>query len=129
MYPSSIKKLIDVFIYLPGVGEKTAERMAFSVVNFDKERLQEFADSVLEIKNNIKYCKNNVSDNCYTVKNKIFPVNFIIIIVILNYLHKLPPFKQVSNSTELCLQLLQLLKHLHHYPKKKRLRFLQKLQY
>ena len=65
MYPSSIKKLIDVFKYLPGVGEKTAERMAFSVVNFDKERLQEFADSVLEIKNNIKYCKkcNNLSES------------------------------------------------------------------
>ena len=65
MYPSSIKKLIDVFKYLPGVGEKTSERMAFSVVNFDKERLQEFADSVLEIKNNIKYCKkcNNLSES------------------------------------------------------------------
>lgn len=65
MYPSSIRKLIDVFKYLPGIGEKTAERMAFSVINFDADKLKEFSDSIMAIKNNIRRCSvcNNLSEN------------------------------------------------------------------
>ena len=38
MYPIGIKKLIDSFKDLPGIGEKTAERLAFALLNFDKEK-------------------------------------------------------------------------------------------
>lgn len=64
MYPTTIKKLIDVFKYLPGIGEKTAERMAFSVIEFDDDRIDEFANSLLSIKNNVKKCSicNNLSE-------------------------------------------------------------------
>ena len=37
MYPNSIKNIIECFKDLPGIGEKTAERLAFSLINFDKE--------------------------------------------------------------------------------------------
>lgn len=65
MYPKTIKKLIEVFKYLPGIGEKTAERMAFSVLNFDEERIQDFANSILAVNDNIKRCSvcNNLSEN------------------------------------------------------------------
>ena len=64
MYPNSIKKLIDVFKYLPGIGEKSAERMVFSIINFDKDKIEDFANSLLDVKNSIKKCSicNNLSD-------------------------------------------------------------------
>lgn len=64
MYPSSIRKLIDVFKYLPGIGEKTAERLAFSVINFDEERLKDFSDSILAVRDVIRRCSvcNNFSE-------------------------------------------------------------------
>ena len=64
MYPNSIKKLIEVFKYLPGVGEKTAERMAFSVMSFDDDKIKDIADSISDICN-IKKCSicNNFSEN------------------------------------------------------------------
>ena len=37
MYPDSLKKLIESFKMLPGIGEKTAERLAFYVINMDEE--------------------------------------------------------------------------------------------
>ena len=36
MYPSGLRNLIDCLKYLPGIGEKSAERMAFSILNFDR---------------------------------------------------------------------------------------------
>lgn len=56
MYPNSIKNLIDCFKDLPGIGEKTAERLAFSLLDFDKDKLTCFSDSICEIRDNIKYC-------------------------------------------------------------------------
>ena len=64
MYPNSIRNLIDCLKGLPGVGEKSAERMAFSIINFDEDRIEEFANSLIEIKNNLKRCSicNNITD-------------------------------------------------------------------
>ena len=64
MYPDSIRKLIDVFKYLPGVGEKSAERMAFSVMSFDDDKIENFANSILAV-NNVKKCSicNNFSES------------------------------------------------------------------
>lgn len=68
MYPESLKKLIDSLQNLPGIGEKTAERMAFSILNFDSEKIDKFVDSLCEIRN-IKHCPicNNITDmeKCY----------------------------------------------------------------
>ena len=37
MYPKSLMDLIEYFKKFPGIGEKTAERLAFSVLNFDDD--------------------------------------------------------------------------------------------
>ena len=64
MYPSCIRNLIDSLKNLPGIGEKSAERLAFSILNFDSEQLDCFANSLSDIKN-IKRCIicNNITDN------------------------------------------------------------------
>ena len=38
MMPNSLKNLIEHFKMLPGIGGKTAERLAFSMIDFDKDR-------------------------------------------------------------------------------------------
>ncbi len=64
MYPDSIKNLIDSLKKLPGIGEKSAERLAFSIINFDKDSLTFFADSLLAVRDKIRRCSvcNYVSD-------------------------------------------------------------------
>ena len=64
MYPETIKNLIDCYKKLPGIGEKTAERMALYCLELDQETIDLFASSMLKIKSEIKRCKicNNFSD-------------------------------------------------------------------
>lgn len=64
MFPSSLKKLIDNFRMLPGIGGKTAERLAFSMLEFDKNNLTSFANAILEVRDHIGHCKvcGNISE-------------------------------------------------------------------
>ena len=64
MYPNSIKNLIESFKYFPGIGEKTAERLAFSVLNMDDDQIKLISDSLVSIKKNLKRCSicNNFSE-------------------------------------------------------------------
>ena len=64
MYPKSIKNLIDSFKYFPGIGEKTAERLAFSVLNMDDDQIDMISKSISSIKKDLKRCKicNNFSE-------------------------------------------------------------------
>lgn len=63
--PESIKKLIESFKMLPGVGEKTAERLAFSVLEFDEDQIDMFSSSIVEVNEKITKCKccNNLTEN------------------------------------------------------------------
>lgn len=65
MYPKSIKNLIESFKYFPGIGEKTAERLAFSVLNMEKEQVKGLSESLLSASSNIKRCKicNNLCED------------------------------------------------------------------
>ncbi len=65
MYPNSIKNLIEAFKYLPGIGQKTAERLAFSVIDFEDEEIEFFENSLLDIKNKIHTCSicNSLTEN------------------------------------------------------------------
>ena len=56
MYPKSIKNLVECFKYFPGIGEKTAERLAFAVLAMDKEQVENLSDNLVNAKNNIKRC-------------------------------------------------------------------------
>ncbi len=64
MYPKSIKNLIESFKFFPGIGEKTAERLAFSVLQMEKEQVDELSKNILDAGKNIKRCKicNNLSE-------------------------------------------------------------------
>lgn len=52
-----IGELINAFTKLPGVGTKTAQRFAYKIINMSKEEAEAFANSVLECKRKIHYCK------------------------------------------------------------------------
>ena len=56
MYPESIKGLIDSFKILPGIGQKTAERLAFSVLDFEDEQVDFFIDSLDSVRKKIHKC-------------------------------------------------------------------------
>lgn len=56
MYPNSLKDLIESFKFLPGIGEKSAERMAFYILGLDEEKVDFFSESLKEVKNKIKKC-------------------------------------------------------------------------
>ncbi len=64
MYPESLKNLIESFKLLPGIGEKTAERLAFFIINEDEEKTSFFADSIKKAKEKIKKCSicNGITD-------------------------------------------------------------------
>ena len=74
MYPNCIKDIIESLKDLPGIGEKTAERLAFSLINFDKEKLTAFSDAIVAVRDKIKYCTicGNITDEdtCSICKDK-----------------------------------------------------------
>ena len=65
MYPKALEDLISCFKVLPSVGTKTAERYAFTILDLNEEQVQEFAQSLMDSKNNIIKCKrcHNISEN------------------------------------------------------------------
>lgn len=52
-----IERLVAAFRSLPGVGLKTAERYAYSIIKKDEENAKEFADAIINAKLKVKYCK------------------------------------------------------------------------
>ena len=69
MYPDSIKTLIESFKFLPGIGEKTAERLAFSVLELEDEQVEMFSSSLKDAFEKIHKCSkcNTLTDQdiCY----------------------------------------------------------------
>lgn len=65
MYPKSIKNLIESFKYFSGIGEKTAERLAFSVLGMNKEQIECLSQSLINVQQNIKRCQvcNNLTED------------------------------------------------------------------
>lgn len=57
MYPKKFEDLIQAYSKLPGVGRKTAERYAFTTLNWDEEWINEFITSLSSIKDGIKRCE------------------------------------------------------------------------
>lgn len=75
MYPESIKNLVESFKYFPGIGEKTAERLAFSVLDLEPEQVEVFSESLLDVCEKIHKCKkcNTLTDQdiCNICSNKL----------------------------------------------------------
>ncbi|RBP42791.1 recombination mediator RecR [Garciella nitratireducens] len=63
-YAAPIEKLMEEFSKLPGVGNKTAQRLAFHVLNISKEDAYQLANSIIEAKEKIKQCSicQNITD-------------------------------------------------------------------
>ncbi len=52
-----LQNLIEEFEKLPGIGSKTARRLAYHVINLPKEKTDKFAKAIIDAKANIRYCK------------------------------------------------------------------------
>jgi recombination protein RecR len=55
-YPEPIAKLIDAFSRLPGIGPKTAARLAFYVLRMKEDEVIDFAKALVSVKRNLTYC-------------------------------------------------------------------------
>lgn len=56
-YPAALSDLINYFRKLPGIGEKSAERMALSLLELSEEDVENFAASMVDSKNNLHPCE------------------------------------------------------------------------
>jgi recombination protein RecR len=64
-YSSHINKLIEEFSRLPGIGAKSAQRLAFHVLNMPMDQVQSLSNAILNAKANVQYCK-----CCYTLTDQ-----------------------------------------------------------
>lgn len=55
-YPEPIARLIDSYMKLPGIGQKTATRLAFYTIDMKEEVVNEFAKSLLSVKRDLHFC-------------------------------------------------------------------------
>ncbi len=65
LYSGYIGKLIEELEKLPGIGAKSAQRMAFHIINMPPERVKRLADTMMEAKSNVRYCS-----DCWTLTDK-----------------------------------------------------------
>ena len=64
-YSSQITKLIEELSRLPGIGAKSAQRLAFHIINMPQDQVNRLAASLVDAKANIKYC-----NECYTLTDE-----------------------------------------------------------
>lgn len=55
-YPEPIARLIDSYMHLPGVGRKTAVRLAYFTVDMNQDDVKNFATALLDVKRKLKFC-------------------------------------------------------------------------
>ena len=55
-FPAALERLSEQFARLPGIGSKTAQRLAFQVLSMPQEQAQEFADAIVDAKRSIHTC-------------------------------------------------------------------------
>ena len=64
-YSSQITKLIEELSRLPGIGAKSAQRLAFHIINMPTEQVERLAETMTEARKNIRYCK-----SCFTLTDQ-----------------------------------------------------------
>ena len=73
-YPEPIAKLIESYMKLPGIGSKTATRLAFYTIDMQEDDVTEFAQSLISAKRDLSYCSicGNIteSDPCMICADK-----------------------------------------------------------
>ncbi len=65
MYSGQINKLIQEFSALPGIGHKSAQRLAFHLINMPKDKVDRLAHVMMDARANVRYCK-----DCFTLTDR-----------------------------------------------------------
>ena len=65
LYSGHINKLIGELASLPGIGEKSASRLAFHIINMPKAKVERLAQTIVDAKEHVQYCK-----ECYTLTDE-----------------------------------------------------------
>jgi recombination protein RecR len=65
LYSGHINKLIDELAGLPGIGAKSAQRLAFHLINMPQDKVNRLARTITEAKENVRYCK-----ECFTLTDR-----------------------------------------------------------
>ncbi len=65
MYSGYISRLIAELAVLPGIGSKSAQRLAFHIINMPKEQVEKLANAMTDARENIRYCS-----VCYTLTDR-----------------------------------------------------------
>lgn len=65
IYSSQIANLIEELGRLPGIGNKSAQRLAFHIINMKEEDVRRLSDTMIQAKQNVRYCK-----ECYTLTDR-----------------------------------------------------------
>ena len=65
MYSGHINKLIEELAALPGIGNKSAQRLAFHLINMPQDRVNRLATTIVDAKANVRYCK-----ECFTLTDQ-----------------------------------------------------------
>ena len=65
LYSGHINKLIEELGALPGIGSKSAQRLAFHLINLPQDKVNRLANAITEAKANVRYCK-----ECYTLTDR-----------------------------------------------------------
>lgn len=70
LYSGHINRLIEELAALPGIGSKSAQRLAFHLINMPQDRVNRLANTMIEAKANVKYCR-----ECFTLTdNEVCPI-------------------------------------------------------
>lgn len=64
-YSSQITKLIEELSKLPGIGSKSAQRLAFHIINMPAEQVERLSSAITDAKKNVRYCR-----ECFTLTDK-----------------------------------------------------------
>ena len=65
LYSGYINKLIEELAALPGIGSKSAQRLAFYLINMPQDKVNRLAAAIVDAKANVRYCK-----ECYTLTDR-----------------------------------------------------------
>lgn len=65
LYSGHINRLIDELAALPGIGAKSAQRLAFHMINMPREKVERLAKTMVDARENVRYC-----NECYTLTDQ-----------------------------------------------------------
>ncbi len=65
LYSGYVNRLVSELAALPGIGDKSAQRLAFHMINMPPEKVKRLADTMIEARGRVKYCS-----GCYTLTDE-----------------------------------------------------------